>query len=148
MKVSPKDVHFVLEIELDTPPTSMGGQAIRLLNLVADPKAILKDIKVGDIGRYCAQIEDFIYYTDDELNTLIIYDKENIQFQCLNGIKKYYNFPNKKATIKEFVDAIIDFEKISRPAGDWFGGIDCHHIFYEGIFPIEENDTYMIHWGS
>lgn len=144
MSLDPDDISFSLSIELDIPPTPMGG---RLVNLAADKKAKLKEIKVDSVSRYCPDQEEHVEFTDEQLNTLIIYEGEKIEFKH-NNTRKVYHFSNKKATIKQFVDAIVDFEKIARTSGDWFGGIDCHHIFYEGIDPAGENGVYHITWGS
>ncbi|CAF1560840.1 unnamed protein product [Didymodactylos carnosus] len=61
--------------------------------------------------------------------------------------KKTYTFENEYATVKQFTDAIIDFEKLTRPNTNWFGGVDIHHIFYEGIRGDGKNG-YEIMWGS
>lgn len=87
-------------------------------------------------------------FTNDELNTLVIYHKDTIEFGYRGEsgeTRKTYRFSSNKVTIKEFVDAIIDFEKITRPSN---GGIDRHHIFFEGIEQMEKDGPYHIIWGS
>ena len=47
----------------------------------------------------------------------------------------------------DVIKNIIAFEKIDRPNSLWFGGIDCHHVFYEGLV-LNKNGTISICWGS
>lgn len=142
--LKPDDIGFTLSIELDIPPAPMSRF---LLNLQADKEAKLLDIKAKHIARWDNELEDHIEYSEEQQNTLVIYDKDTIEFEVRDGSKKTYRFPSNRVTIKQFVDAIVDFEKFQRPKYEWFGGIDCHHIFYEGLFPTKDG-AYSISWGS
>lgn len=53
-------------------------------------------------------------------------------------------------TCGEVIDHILDFEKCDRPKTKWFGGIDCHHIWFEGLGENtgEAGDGYHVCWGS
>ena len=63
--------------------------------------------------------------------------------------KKTYTNQKDYFTVAELVDCIIDFEKIDRSSiKSWFGGVDCHHVFFEGVFHNEEKNTYSCWWGS
>jgi hypothetical protein len=57
-------------------------------------------------------------------------------------------FRNTKGffTIAEVVKKICEFETIDRPKSKWFGGIDAHHVFYEGMSKKEKG--YTISYGS
>merc|ERR1712070_75643 len=46
------------------------------------------------------------------------------------------------------VASIEAYERIDRAKTKWFGGVDCHHVFFEGIFPNATKDAYGICWGS
>ena len=61
-----------------------------------------------------------------------------------------HTFTNEKGyfTVKEMVKNIVEFEKLDRPKSLWFGGVDCHHIYFEGILKNKDGDTYCICWGS
>ena len=67
-------------------------------------------------------------------------------------IKK--RFTNKRGyfTIKEMVAIILRFERLVRSNKScprWFGGIDCHNIFYGGMAPCgSTRGTYAVFWGS
>ena len=49
-------------------------------------------------------------------------------------------------TLAEVVQNIIDFETARRPLTVWFGGVDKHHVFFEGL--KEDGEAYSISWGS
>ena len=51
-------------------------------------------------------------------------------------------------TVSEVVKAVEKFERVDRPKSKWFGGIDCHHVFFEGLRPNAEKNAFCISWGS
>ena len=51
-------------------------------------------------------------------------------------------------TVSEVVKAVEKFERVDRPKSKWFGGIDCHHVFFEGLCPNAEKNAFCIRWGS
>ena len=53
----------------------------------------------------------------------------------------------ERDTGEEMADIVVEFEKEDRPKTEWFGGIDAHHIFFEGMHKNKDN-SYTIHWGS
>lgn len=114
-------------------------------------KDVLVDITVDEINsrNYDDDEDELKIFTDEELNTVVIYDKDVIEFghrvESGDETRKTYRFSSNKVTIKEFVDAIVAFEKITRPLN---GRIDTHHIFYEGIEQMKENGPFYINWGS
>lgn len=145
LDLSPNDFGFTLSIDLDIPPAQTSEF---LLNLQADPTATLLDIKACHIAHWNDELQEHIDYSEEQLNTLVVYDKKTIEFMDeLSDARKSYDFPTNRVTVRQLVDAIVDFEKISRPKYKWSGGIDCHHIFYEGIY-LTEDGAYSIHWGS
>lgn len=68
----------------------------------------------------------------------------------LKSNKAKKSFTNKKGfTLKELMNHILTVERLSRPKTDWFGGIDAHHIYFEGLYPVTDHQcTYEVHWGS
>ncbi|KAG4065966.1 hypothetical protein HA402_006684 [Bradysia odoriphaga] len=105
----------------------------------------LVDIKVEKI--YRNQNGRLVEYTEEQKNTLVVYDDNSLELKGHGNFRKRYQFPTNRVTIKRFVEAIVDFEKQNRPKSDWFGGIDCHHVFYEGLIATEDG-AYIIFWGS
>ena len=61
-----------------------------------------------------------------------------------------YKCSNDKGffTVAEVVALIVEFERIDRPKSQWFGGVDCHHVFFEGLRPNSDGDAFRISWGS
>ena len=59
------------------------------------------------------------------------------------------SYKNEKGyfTILELVEVIVEFEKVARTKTTWFGGIDTHHIYFEGVTPCSDEGWYT-HWGS
>jgi hypothetical protein len=49
-------------------------------------------------------------------------------------------------TIRDLAAAIAKTERESRERGEWLGGIDVHHIFFEGL--SFDDDVWTISWGS
>lgn len=60
-----------------------------------------------------------------------------------------YNAPNGKYfTVKQLWECVSHYESLTREFSDWFGGVNCHHIFYEGLSVDESNGTLSANWGS
>ena len=51
-------------------------------------------------------------------------------------------------TVVEVVAIIVEFERIDRPKSQWFGGIDCHHVSFEGLRlnSNSDGDAFCISW--
>ena len=92
--------------------------------------------------------EDFVDITEDQLNERSYEEKEITLTSFFTG--ESVTFRNENGfTVGQLFDAILKFELIDRPKTDWFGGIDVHHIFFEGLDEVEGKDnTYTISWGS
>lgn len=105
------------------------------------------DIKARHITHRNAELQELLEYSEEQQNTLVIYHKYNIEFREGDHSRKTYHFPTNRVTIRQFVDAIVDFEKISRPKYKWLGGIDFHHVIYKGIHQYP-GGAYGISWGS
>ena len=73
-----------------------------------------------------------------DFSNVEIADSTKMEFTAKN--EEYFTF-------QELLDNILIFEKEDRPKTLWFGGIDCHHRFFEGIH-IQENGSFRISWGS
>lgn len=65
-------------------------------------------------------------------------DSSKMTFTAKNG--EYFTF-------QELLDNVLTFEKEDRPKTLWFGGVDCHHTFFEGLH-LQDNGCYRISWGS
>lgn len=101
----------------------------------------ITDISVRSISRFDA-FDRIIEYSEQEKNTLVVYNEDNIEFKGANNIRKRYEFPTNQVTMARLVEAIIDFETIVRP-NRWC----LDHIFYEGLYSTGDG-AYSISWGS
>jgi hypothetical protein len=50
-------------------------------------------------------------------------------------------------TVRDLAAAIAETELRTRGGTDWLGGIDVHHIYFEGI-ELEEDGVWAAVWGS
>ncbi len=83
--------------------------------------------------------------TEEEYNEVVI-TEEYIRVES-HGYTFRYRAPNGKVfTVRGLFDVLLKIEKYSRPKTDWFGGIDVHHIFFEGFY--FKNGVYHCYWGS
>lgn len=61
---------------------------------------------------------------------------------------------DKEFTVSEIMGLVLDFENKYRRYTEWFGGIDKHHIYFEGLSKVNNElsdpniPTYEIDWGS
>ena len=79
---------------------------------------------------------------------LEIFRYPSIRLRGEGGGAVEHKAPNEKSfTIKDMITAIEATEKISRRNSKWLGGIDVHHIYFEGIYQ-NENADWEISWGS
>lgn len=146
------NICFLLEITT----TKTAPQRGFLLNRFEEPDSLIKQISHSEITRYDEEIENHIPLTKEELNAVGFVGKEfTLHNTWLNNKKKLVGetkitFTNDKDyfTIQEIVRRIIQFEKLDRPKTSWFGGVDCHHIYFEGIHLNRDKAGYGISWGS
>lgn len=120
-------------------------------NLIYSVSAILDidDEENGNIQIKWRRLEkwngtDFIELTEEELKTVVTSDYTIVSRYTDSSMSFEGSF-----TLREVINHVLEFEKIDRPKTDWFGGIDAHHIFFEGFSKIKDKDnTYSICWGS
>ena len=132
-----------LSIELTEPPQKA---APHLLNLVATPtarvKAVAMSFEVFEGG------EDFRELTEEEWNRPII-RQPRIRMRSVDtdDVIIEHAAPNGQwFTVRDLANAIARTEQDSREHGEWLGGVDVHHVFFEGI--ELEDDVWTICWGS
>ena len=131
-----------LEIELTEPAESYRNMA----NLAAKPSAELVDVRFHP--EVFEESEDkFRDLTEAELELVIFY-KPRIRLYSEGGGVVEHKAPNGKSfTVKEMFAAIVETERKTRGNSKWLGGIDVHHIYFEGIYQ-DENGAWEISWGS
>jgi|GEM_PF-1560676 len=133
-----------LRIELSEPARPVSE---RVMNLVADQTATIKSMSLA-LTVFLRPSKTFRELTDEELAYVVVAEPrlrlcgegsdEPVEHQAPNGVA---------FTVRDLVDAIVTTERQSRAASNWMGGIDVHHIFFEGI-GRNEDGTWSISWGS
>lgn len=132
-----------LEIELSEPPQPIGN----LLNERAAPDArVVRLTLTAEV--FNRDTEEFRPLTPDELAGVAFRgpsirlrgedDDEGLAHAAPNG--SYF-------TVAELLHAVEETERAARGRSEWFGGVDVHHVFFEGIEPGDD-DTWEICWGS
>ena len=144
---------FTLDIET----TNTAPQHGMLLNRFEQPDSRIKSINVGEVTYYDSDSGEHVPYTKAELKEMPGYTADTMTFKSV-----WHDLDTDEitgTTIKTFtqeggfscwdvIKCIKKFEKLDRPKTKWFGGIDCHHVFYEGIHFNKDKKTLGISWGS
>ena len=107
----------------------------RVMNGKAIPSAKIISLKLN------VEIFDedkFRKATQEELDE-IIFDIAKITIRSLESLSTEHMAPNSKNfTVKDFFAAIEEHERVIRPKINWFGGVDIHHVCFEGIMEIKQ----------
>jgi hypothetical protein len=86
---------------------------------------------------------------EKDLNKVVI-SAPQITLVGENGESVTLPAPNgKNFTVGNLFDAIGETERKTRGSSNWMGGIDLHHIYFEGLYEVGNTPhTYLIAWGS
>jgi hypothetical protein len=128
----------VLDIKLTEPAQKA---APHVLNLVAPKAARIQSVAMR---LYDGERE----LTEDEWSRVIM-RAPRIRMRSVDtgDIVIEHDAPNGATfTVRDLANAIAKTERDSREHGEWLGGIDVHHVFFEGI--ELEGDVWTICWGS
>ncbi len=139
--------HYSVILNIDIETYQRDGP---LLNEFVHPGIKIKSMSIDKIEKFVD--DEIVLLTKKELDT-VCYKEKEITFiesrsQFHQGFTK--TFKNSKGfTVREMFNIIVEFEEEARPLSNWFGGIDAHHIYFEGLreYPDKKN-SYMIRWGS
>jgi hypothetical protein len=130
-----------LEVELTQEPESIKNLPG---NKVAG-KAEIKSIRLMP-EIYVEETDSFRQLTDVELNT-VAFNQPSIKLVSASNEFVEHKAPNNKFfTVKDLLKAVELTEVKTRKNTNWFGGVDIHHIYFEGIYC--ENGNRLIYWGS
>jgi len=146
--VDPVELEFfntisgTLEIKLSKEPVS-GKNLSGNKFAESDAKIISMELK-PEI--YMPEMEFFRTVTPEEMQK-VAYNDKSVELVSESGISVKHDAPNGKYfTVKSLLDAVEETERQTRGKTEWFGGIDVHHIYFEGIH-CEEGQR-LIFWGS
>jgi hypothetical protein len=132
-----------LEIELDLPAEPIAKD---LLNLRASPNARIVRLELR-AEVFNPDTEEFLPLTAAELDALA-FRANSIPLRSEDGEVILHAAPNgSHFTVRELLRAVEETERRTRANSEWFGGVDVHHLYFEGIHPGED-DVWEIYWGS
>ncbi len=148
-----KDLCFTLDIKT----TKTAPQRGKLLNRFEESDSRIERINVSEVTYYDKVACEHVPYSIDELKNMPGYTADTMTFENVwrnmdtNEITGTTTKTFKKKggfSCWDVIQKILAFEKIDRPKSKWFGGVDCHHIYYEGIAFNDDGKTLGIYWGS
>jgi hypothetical protein len=137
---------FVLQVEVVEADLSRQPALPNIMMTRASRIGAVSIDKAG-VNLYDKESGDFTPLTQAQLDQ-VAYDQPEITFTSETKPSVTVNAPAGKScfTVNDILDAIAAFEQYDRPSTDWFGGPDCHHVFFEGMESTP--DGWYIAWGS
>ena len=134
-----------LAIELTEPAVRV---APHMLNVAAPPTAKIKSVSL-ELHVYDEDAEDEFRPLTEAEWSLVVLEEPHIRMADVDTpeVVIEHDAPNGKSfTVRDLKAAIEKTERESREKGEWLGGIDVHHVFFEGI--ELEDGVWLICWGS
>lgn len=129
-----------LEIELTEPTQQI---APSLYNEKASPSAAIKSLVIRAV---VYEDDDPRDLTPGELDQVVV-DQPEMSLRGLGDVIHHHAPNGKHFTLGDVLAAITETERKTRHQSEWFGGIDVHHRFFEGI-ALEKDGVWRIYWGS
>jgi hypothetical protein len=150
--MSDSDQYYDSDSDQYTCPTQISPN---LLNHCENPKSSIIGIshtELIDFDKHDSYKHELLKLTEEELNqTGFIGDEITVSDGNRGGDTEItYLSKDGQFTVLELVKVIVEFEKVARSNSDWFGGVDTHHRFFEGIssFTHDGAVVHTIRWGS
>ncbi len=125
---------------------SLSGRLRIKLTEPAGPGVETMDVQL------CAHVfeeekQDFRDLTKEELD-LVVFQGPHIRLRGESGDIVEHKAPNDESfTAEELLAAVEETERRTRGNSEWFGGVDVHHVYFEGIYQ-DEDGVWGICWGS
>jgi hypothetical protein len=115
----------------------------RLLNRKATPSATIKSVRLqADVF----ENDDFRQLRADELSS-VVFVAPDIEMRGLGATVRHAAPNGIHFTVRDLLAAVEETERLTRHESVWFGGVDAHHIFFQGIH-LAEDGVWEISWGS
>ena len=157
--IGPTPAMTKLSFTLHIRTTNTSPQRGTLQNRFEEPDSEIISMHAGPLARYDRSTERHHELTEDEKREVGFRGK-TLPLESVwiapdprrpdRTIATRRTYTNTKGyfTIAEVVNIIEKFERLDRPKTRWFGGIDCHHTYFDGMCPNTKNDAFRILWGS
>ena len=131
-----------LEIQLTAPTENIGN----LANQRAPSDARIKSLKL---------VAEVVDESSNTTRQLTVEEMRSVAFQGasiqLRGAAEQttaHQAPNGEYfTVRDLLNAVEEAEWRSRGDSEWFGGVDVHHVYFEGIYQADDG-IWDIYWGS
>lgn len=131
-----------LDIVIDPDPQYVNN----LGNLKAPDQSVIKSISLKN-SIYEDADNDHRELTESELSQPAFNSPSISMFGAAREVVEHTAPNGQYFTVSELLQAVEDTEKSTRANSEWLGGINIHHIAFEGI-SLREDGTWMISWGS
>jgi hypothetical protein len=132
-----------LNIVLDVPAQPVAN----LLNLQAAPDARVVRLELH-AEVFDRDTKEFRSLTPQELDS-VAFRGSSIRLRGEDAEEAVSHVASNGSyfTVRELLRAVEETERRTRAQSAWLGGVDVHHVFFEGIEPGED-DAWEICWGS
>jgi hypothetical protein len=131
-----------LEIELTVPTERIGN----LCNVRATPGAEITSLRLAATV-FARDLGTFRELTLGELQSAAFLASQ-IALRGVSGGVTLHEAPNGECfTVQDLLNAVAETERQTRGKSTWFGGVDVHHIFFEGVHQAD-GGVWEIRWGS
>lgn len=124
------ELSAVLQLKLTELPVQI---APRLLNERVPATAKLLGCTFRDDDPKCYTEGMDAEKTPAELRAMIAYRQSTLRLVSQVAAHSYTAPGGKHFTVADLLHAVVDFETKTRGHSKWFGGIDSHHVFFEGL---------------
>jgi hypothetical protein len=117
----------------------------RVMNLVAAPTSRIADVAmVMEVRR-----PEYRDPTDDEWARVVVRAKTiRMRSDTAEHVVVDHAAPNgEHFTVRDLRSAIAETEQRGRGDSKWIGGVDVHHVYFEGIV-LGADGVWTIRWGS
>ncbi len=168
-----KDLTGILKITLTKPAKPISR---RIVNLVAPPSAKIKSATLN-LEVYMRENEPkpvkvakakkggsrkitwkktpkvpretiFRPLTEEELDRVVFKTKKISLSDYGSGVIVHWDTPNQRGfTVRDLAKVIAETEVLTRGSAQWLGGVDVHHIFFEGM-ALGKDGVWRVGWGS
>jgi hypothetical protein len=131
-----------LRIELSTPAKPVSD---RVMNLKASPDATIETIELA-MEVWLPEQETYRALTDAEWSKVVVVEP-SIKMRGKGDKVVEHRAPDgTRFTVRDLTAAVCETERQGRGDSRWMGGVDVHHVFFEGI--ELEDGIWRTHWGS
>jgi hypothetical protein len=141
---------FTLEVEVSEEAPRPG-----MYNAYAAPGATMMGIGISDPYIYSRDDADEEQegelgdITSDDLASIALMKPSITFYDDQTNYEATFQAPAGQGyfTVSDLLNTLVAWEQQNRPRTEWFGGMDIHHVFFEGIEPNAQGKFYVA-WGS